>query len=1174
MTRKHLLIVVAVAVLFSGSSPGQHFPHRTYTASDGLPGHEVEGVAQLGSGSLVFLTKLGVATYDGAVWSHERDCVPEGLSPWRLATGSADEVWVFAGRDCWSRETDGEGGVSWTRAASAPIESSLSGQFRVLDPDGEGGRLLIAALSGELHVFDGGGWTSVAVEAPVGGLSALVMLGNRCIVGSKAGLMEVDLTDGTGRLWDLQPPGGAIIGLTYDPREDCLWALGADRVISRIDAASGVEPSLGATAGFESSSPLFQGGNTGLERLKTRRAPIRDFPCAADLAGGLYFGDRFELFYYHPAIGFESLGVESGLTPGSVTCAFSDREGNTWLGSARGATKVSSRRVRSFDQTQGLYHDDVTAAIERVDGTVVLGHVGGITVMERPARTVPMPERDPEARVMGFANDGQGRLWVAMDRLGLGILRPDGELELELELEDESAVNILASQDGEWLWVAADRNLYRLQEGALHRVDLRGGPEKIQIRNLAPHPDEGVYLATAEAGVLLVSPSGTRQWISPDALTNNTFSVLHDSRGEVWAGTKRGLARLEGQGQLLLSGELGLGRPIYSLVEGPDRSLWVGTDTGVHRRGPRGLESFGIADGLAGEEANRASAFVTGDGRVWIGSNGGISVFDPRFEHDMACGPWITLETVETGESTYDLGQDNSIDHDERTLTFRFSAFSFVDETRLRFEARLEGWDESWREPTPIPERALQYTSLPAGDYRLHLRAVDARGRKSEVVSSGWLEIQGPIWTRPWFLVTAGLLLVLIVRSLVMLRLERQFGARLQQEVRKQTRELREMEREQERLLRIESIGVLAGGIAHDFNNLLTTVTGNASLLEEQEDLPGWKRDAIADIMAASSKAAGLASRLLTFSSGGSPIKETAHIGQVLRECVRFSLLGSNVDAHIEIPDDLYVTDVDVGQFSQVLNNLVINARQAMPAGGRITIEARNQESSTGAKEIAMTLTDEGPGIPAHDIERIFDPYFTTKADGHGLGLATARSIIQRHGGDLTVESPARGGARFRITLKADAGAAPSASAGTRLEGTPGDQLQANVLVMDDQEAVRTVTASILRKRGCVVTEASDGEEAVRLYEAAHMSETPFSAVVMDLTVSGGMGGVEATELIVSIDERARVVATSGYTEEGTMARYQEFGFIARLSKPFTSSELVRVVSLAVHGEQPLSDTE
>lgn len=390
-------------------------------------------------------------------------------------------------------------------------------------------------------------------------------------------------------------------------------------------------------------------------------------------------------------------------------------------------------------------------------------------------------------------------------------------------------------------------------------------------------------------------------------------------------------------------------------------------------------------------------------------------------------------------------------------------------------------------------------------------------------------------------------------------------------------RDVTRRKRREEELLRarkLESIGVLAGGIAHDFNNLLTAIMGNVSLIKMFSE-PGDEIDErLTEVEKATIRAKDLTRQLLTFSSGGAPVKKVYDIGHLIKDAAECAIGSSGIGTEFTMPDDLWHAEIDEGQIRQVINNLIINACEAMPGGGAIHVSAENVivkpedilPLSMG-KYIKISIRDEGAGIPEEHLASVFDPYFTTKETGTGLGLATAYSIIKNHNGFITVESGVGEGTTFYIYLHASEreSIAPK-EVDISIDG------RGKILVMDDEEMVRVVAGNILNKIGYTVEYAADGEEAVRLYKTAMEVGSPFDVVILDLSVPGGMGGKEALQKLVVMDPNVKAIVSSGYSNDAIMAKYRDHGFKGVVAKPYTIQEIGEALHSVLLEESRQSD--
>jgi signal transduction histidine kinase len=367
---------------------------------------------------------------------------------------------------------------------------------------------------------------------------------------------------------------------------------------------------------------------------------------------------------------------------------------------------------------------------------------------------------------------------------------------------------------------------------------------------------------------------------------------------------------------------------------------------------------------------------------------------------------------------------------------------------------------------------------------------------------------------------------------------------------------------------KIDSISLLAGGIAHDFNNMLSAILGNISMIRIDLDEGHQHSAKLVAAEKAALQARLLTQQLLTFSKGGAPSLEVTTVSEMVEECAQFILRGSKVKCSIEKDDGLWPVDADKGQISQVINNLIINANQAMPEGGEIRIRMSNlhvRHAEIPALKvgdyICIEVRDEGNGISPQNLKKIFDPYFTTKKKGNGLGLASSYSIITSHKGTITVDSSIGQGSIFRVYLAKSTQLTPGKSnpSEAKKKETAREKIhrgKGRILVMDDMEAMMVVAGEILTVLGYDVEYSTDGNEAIKAYKAAKDEGNPFDACVFDLTVPGGMGGEEAANVLIDYDPNLVAIASSGYTSSDVMSDYKNSAFRAVLPKPYRIKEM------------------
>ncbi|MEJ2355830.1 MAG: ATP-binding protein [candidate division WOR-3 bacterium] len=370
------------------------------------------------------------------------------------------------------------------------------------------------------------------------------------------------------------------------------------------------------------------------------------------------------------------------------------------------------------------------------------------------------------------------------------------------------------------------------------------------------------------------------------------------------------------------------------------------------------------------------------------------------------------------------------------------------------------------------------------------------------------------------------------------------------------------MEKEREKADRLESLGVLAGGIAHDFNNFLTGILGNISLAKLHLDPKDDAYDILQESESAAQSARSLTQQLLTFSKGGCPVKVNTNVEDLIRNSANFVLSGSNVRCDLEFPENLWDIKADKGQLSQVFNNLILNADQAMPEGGHITIRAKNLMIEEDAalplkkdKHVMIEVQDRGIGIPEEVLSKIFDPFFTTKQKGSGLGLSTVFSIIKRHEGYVTVKSELEKGTSFLVYLPAvDKEKAKAEETKIIPKG------KGKILIMDDKSFVRNAAIKALTMFGYEVKGASNGEEALSMYKKAMSKDKPFELIILDLTIPGGMGGEDTLKGLRKINPDVKAIVSSGYSDNPVMSEFKKHGFNAMVRKPYQYEELCEIV--------------
>ncbi len=376
--------------------------------------------------------------------------------------------------------------------------------------------------------------------------------------------------------------------------------------------------------------------------------------------------------------------------------------------------------------------------------------------------------------------------------------------------------------------------------------------------------------------------------------------------------------------------------------------------------------------------------------------------------------------------------------------------------------------------------------------------------------------------------------------------------------------ERNQMEREVLKIKKLESIGVLAGGIAHDFNNILLAIQANINIVRSSMENDSRNFKILESAEKATLRAKELTHQLLTFAKGGEPVKKISSITEVVRDSAEFVLRGSNVGCTYSFAEELWPVEIDAGQISQVVQNLIINADEAMPDGGEIKITCHNYTSSgenlvvNPGDYIKIMIKDRGCGMPAEILEKIFDPYFSGRKSGHGLGLAITHSIVIKHGGYIFVDSREGTGSEFTLFLPALREALlRGENESERMPPVKGRR----ILVMDDEYMIREVVEAILVESGNEVLLARDGAEAIEIFRESFNTDFPIELIIMDLTVKGGMGGRQAVKEILKIAPAAKVIVSSGYSNDPVMATFRDHGFVDTIRKPYDPRDLIQIIT-------------
>ncbi len=1118
------LSAVLLLVLSCGlTSPAlaQHYQIKTYQEWDGLPTNTVFDAAQDSLGRMWFSTRVGLVSFDGDNW--EIQAFHPNASAQvqaKLKTDSHGCLWTVTSRLPLrlSRLVNGKWETRFFR--NPPFQNFTVVGLEVFEDDQDGLWVTVSTYDGDIIIWDGESWSTLAKGDELGSVLDTEILGSWVYFATTSGLFKMNLLEMPFQVLPVEGlPPGPVNNLARIPQTPFLWLVGSDW-LGRWD------------------------GNTlshGADHLQLIDPPLgAGVSAVTDGAGGFFFGGLRSIYYFHPELGLEILSHDNGLTASGATSFFGDREGNTWITSTRGISKMSSRRFAGYNHESGLLVNEVSAILELQDGRIVFGHEGGLSFLDQKIQTFPFNlPNSPQPRVMDLLEDKQGNLWFAADRGGLGRLAPDGTLKWFSENEGLAGAAFSLHLDNEGtLWIGTLDGLFQFDGKRFKMIVLPSVLNKTHplVRRLVPGPGNSFFVATAHQGAYRWESGFFSQYLPAQGPGGgNTYTCFPRPDHELWVGSATGLFKVVNE-KLVRTSEPDpvIDRPVYSMLEDRHGQVWFGTDLGVMRWDGNQLDHLTVQNGLLGNETNRDALIQSANGDIWIGTDSGASRYRGTFDLDPIGSPNIQITGFRVDGREFPADKKLDLSNPPQTLEIIYQGFSFVAEDRLRFRTRLLNFEDEWHEAKETGATRLNYINVPPGEYQFQVQAIRLDGVGSKIVTSPLVIIKPPLFDR-WFIrivmVLVGIGLVWIVFALIS---ERRYSKRLEAESYQQTWELRlseqsikaesrrlaatlknisdgvlavsfdgtivlanaaaekilglsqpeiigspldsilfldssesgpsllciahprrkdrtleistspitdpeqsdgfsdhgrvvafrdisdrlHQEEERIRTQKLESLGVFAGGLAHDFNNLLTVMLGNLSILEASTQIPETEMQMLSLVREASTRAQNLTRQLLTFARGGTPLLETASISKIVRQSVEFSLSGTNVSFELDLPENLWPVEVDPGQVDQVLANLVLNSVQAMPQGGTIKVSGHNIGSQE-RRHVMVEIQDEGTGILEEDLVRIFDPYFTTKDLGSGLGLAICYSIINRHGGHITVDSEVGKGSVFRIFLKA-----------------------------------------------------------------------------------------------------------------------------------------------------------
>ena len=1267
-----LLLALAWTWLASPVS-AQLLETETISEQDGLRGSAITSLGQTRDGRMWFVGRGNISVWDGMRWSHfspGEELPPEFVGTWLVA--DRNDVWVVSERlrnGMLHKRQDG-----WTaieRPEDVDLDDMVHG-FAGLRGERSDLRLALAFRS-QLRFFEPqtGTWSRAEItDSEVAGpIVGTVALGGELYVAranSVEHISEGELTSRT--MFTLDDPEDRILGVYPEQRPDGLRRIW---VVSR----SGLQ--------------YFEGGELVLVSNELPDLWV-DFHTVATLRpdgwGGLYFGTWTTLLHYDSRLGtIRRQGPNEGFVSDGATAIIEDRDRNLWFACMRGVTRVPPQQFKSWTARQGLLEDEVTSIERLPDGRLALGHHVGVTLLgDRTLESFALREVHPLGMRLGrvldleLAPSGE-ELWVASSSHGLARValeagQPAQELEVDwIPYELDTCNAVLVDREGEVL-LGTSRGVWRVEGDRL--VSEATPFQNRAVRRLFETSDGILFASLANHGLFSRPPGGEWTLAAGGVAFSdlNVFALEEDSEGRIWIGGLSGLHVLGPDGLSAPAPAPDIDIPVYSLLEASDGALWMGTSFGVKRWKDGVLSSYGPEDGLAGPEANRDALYEDDEGRIWIGTDSGLSCFlgDPQFEPrplDVELLETIGLEHERPSDSLFEPHAD---------LEFHFRVVTFEGDRQVSYRARLIGYDEDWLPARPLGAGELRYTNLPPGDYQLELQARSRRSDWGPVTRSERFEFVAPLWRRAWFQWLVLGSIGLFLASLLGLANARRRGRRLEAQVLQGNAQLAESERRYremfqnnpaiqlllepssgrvleanaaaveyfgnsneeirdlslpeltgmsaeefaagfhrleasgewvcrpcdedplygppieiraslfalrgERIVQVtiydieirqrlehqlleasklRAVGELASGVAHDFNNLLTAILGHNELLalESAEDARYIAH--VDNIRQAGERGATLVKQLLAFGRKQQLRFEEFELNPVIRNTTGIlqSVLGARIRVELDLEDGAGRICADRSQIERILMNLTLNARDAMPSGGTLTLRTRIASHSDAKQRpegldpsrdyVQVSVQDTGVGMSEEERAQMFEPFFTTKSlgKGTGLGLSLVRSIVIECQGTTHVESSPGEGTKIHLYLplieSAPRGALPSA-------GIEEPATDLTVLLVEDEDSVRATIEALLTGSGHRVLVAGSAEEA-RARFAERADEVDVLLTDMNLPAENGRS------LALALREAKpglQVLYMSGLYDEALADERETF-----IHKPFSLDKLQQALS-------------
>ncbi len=1017
MLVRFFFLAAFVFWLIPNSIHGQFYPAKTYSTTEGMPSNSVYSIAQADNMVMWFITSRGVTTYDASEWYLFPDSLGLPFTEHSyIQNDSAGRIWV-AGYNKESFTIQFYYNNKWAQVKTPDSWPDGRASFSFRTVNGE----VFLGLKNQLYRLndDRSAWETS--ELSVGGKEALinnlVNINGDLYITTEEGIFE--LKEGKVAYSELNEFALEDRNiLTINKHSNSFYLLGLNW-ISKItgDNYTLISDELG----------IFSESN------------FKKYSLEIDDRGKIYYSSFSLASVLDEETGrwkpLKVLARQQNVLSNQI---FVDAENNYWVGDNRGLFKFNLLRFRNFNSNTNLVEDEVSSILESDDGRIVLANPRALNFYENTGiSSIDLRDRYPDfvTRILDMEQTNDGRIFLALSSGGLISIK-NGEIRNYDSGVLNNAVTSLSLFKGE-LIVADFNTLYKFKDQQLeHFGDFDG------IRNIVPLP-EGKLAVLSYRGVYITDGKHTQNYVTDEQSLNSTYDI------EVWnnnylVATEAGLGLLE-DNKIVKYNFADLERiPTFSIMTDSKNNLWIGTNDGIFKTDGNETIQYNKGNGLIGNEINRNALIEDSKGDIWIGTDSGVSVLDQVEQNNTVYIPNIELKEFKTLEGSALTNDDEkTISYSENSIELKFRTISFFNEEEMTFRYKLEGFDKDWNSSSDISVSPVRYTNLNSGKYTLLVQGKVESGPWSSPYSVDFT-IQQPFYQTPWFVVLVLLFLIAASYSVYRIRVMflikqratlKRLVNRRTEEIDMQNRNLKEAYRNLEqahiKLVQTEkmaALGVLTAGVAHEINNPLNYIKagkdiirqivkqeGNSAVIEDKETF----ETVLSGIDLGVEKILNITRSLGSFSSTSEKSDSTVHINKILDETL--IILEHELKGRIKVIRNYESTETYVvgneGKLYQIFSNLITNSIHAIKGKGEIALSTREIDD-----EVVISIEDSGIGITEEVRKKIFDPFFTTKEQGKGtgLGLSIVYNIIKELNGDIEIDSTVDKGTTVRIKLKKD----------------------------------------------------------------------------------------------------------------------------------------------------------